>query len=140
MWTAVLISERSCRRGPLVYVSGQAEKAATPAEAAAKTIASLKQTLDWLGCKPEDAVQAKCFLTPMSAAADVAKEFDKAFGERKVPLVFVEWESEPADRDRVDRQGPAGEAGRPGGRVPDPAGHDSRRRSTPRWSGSTAAT
>ena len=81
------------RAGPRVYVSGQAEKAATTAEAAAKTIASLLKTLDWLGCKPDDAVQAKCFLTPMSAADDVAKEFDKAFG-RKLPLVFVEWRSD----------------------------------------------
>jgi enamine deaminase RidA (YjgF/YER057c/UK114 family)/DNA-binding beta-propeller fold protein YncE len=94
--------------GPRVYISGQAEKAATPAEAAAKTIASLKKTLDWLGCKPEDAVQAKCFLTPMSAAADVAKEFDKAFGERKVPLVFVEWESNlPIEIELIAKAPPA---------------------------------
>jgi enamine deaminase RidA (YjgF/YER057c/UK114 family) len=94
--------------GPHVYVSGQAEKGATPAEAAAKTIASLKKTLDWLGCKPEDAVQAKCFLTPMSAADDVAKEFDKAFGERKVPLVFVEWESTlPVEIELIAKAPPA---------------------------------
>ncbi|HET6575718.1 MAG TPA: hypothetical protein VFG68_19110 [Fimbriiglobus sp.] len=96
------------KAGPLVYISGQAEKGATPAEAAAKTIASLKTTLDWLGCKPEDAVQAKCFLTPMSAAADVAREFDKAFGVRKVPLVFVEWESSlPIEIELIAKSPPA---------------------------------
>lgn len=79
--------------GPKVYIAGQAEKGATPAEAAAKTIASLKQTLDWLGCHPEGAVQAKCFLTPISAADEVAAEFNKAFGPNRVPLVFVEWKS-----------------------------------------------
>ncbi len=94
--------------GPRVFISGQAEKGATPAEAAAKTIASLKKTLDWLGCKPDDAVQAKCFLTPMSAAADVAKEFDKAFGNRKVPLVFVPWQSElPIEIELVAKAPPA---------------------------------
>jgi enamine deaminase RidA (YjgF/YER057c/UK114 family) len=79
--------------GPRTYISGQAEKGATPAEAAAKTIASLVKTLEFLGAKPGDAVQAKCFLKPISAAGEVAKEFDRVFGPGKLPLVFVEWES-----------------------------------------------
>jgi enamine deaminase RidA (YjgF/YER057c/UK114 family)/DNA-binding beta-propeller fold protein YncE len=99
--------------GPRVYISGQAEKGDTPAEAAAKTIASLQKTLDWLGCKPEDVAQAKCFLTPMSAAADVAKEFDTAFGERKVPLVFVEWESTLPIEIELIAKAPPGKAGAP---------------------------
>jgi enamine deaminase RidA (YjgF/YER057c/UK114 family) len=78
-----------------VYISGQAEKGATPAEAAAATIASLKETLAFAGSSPEQVVQAKCFLTPMSASASVVKEFEKAFGKHNVPpLVFVEWKSE----------------------------------------------
>jgi enamine deaminase RidA (YjgF/YER057c/UK114 family) len=78
--------------GPRVYVSGQAEKAASPAAAAAKTLASLKRTLEFAGATT--VVQAKCFLTPMTAAADVVVEFEKAFGKGDVPpLVFVEWKS-----------------------------------------------
>jgi enamine deaminase RidA (YjgF/YER057c/UK114 family) len=83
-----------CPAGPRVYVSGQAEKGATPAEATALTIASLKRTLEWLGCETKDAVQAKCFLTPMGAADQVRAEFDKVFGKDQLPLVFVEWKSD----------------------------------------------
>ncbi len=82
------------RPGPRVYVSGQAEKGATTAEAAKNTLASLKKTLDWLGCKPEDVVQCKSFLKPITAAEEVKKEFEAMFGKDKVPpLVFVEWDS-----------------------------------------------
>ncbi len=87
-------AERNLKPGPSVYVSGQAEKGATPAEAAKNTLASLMKTLDWLGCKPEDVVQCKSFLKPISAADEVRKEFEVAFGKGKVPpLVFVEWDS-----------------------------------------------
>lgn len=100
--------------GPRAYISGQAEKGATPTEAAANTIASLVKTLEFLGAKAGDAVQAKCFLTPMSAAADVKKEFDKVFGPGKLSLVFVEWESTlPIEIELIARV-PAGPAeGRP---------------------------
>jgi enamine deaminase RidA (YjgF/YER057c/UK114 family) len=80
--------------GPRVYISGQAEKGASPADAAAKTIGSLLKTLEFLGVSKADVVQAKCFLTPMSAAPEVMKEFEKAFGRRQLPLVFVEWKSD----------------------------------------------
>jgi lysophospholipase L1-like esterase/enamine deaminase RidA (YjgF/YER057c/UK114 family) len=80
--------------GPRVYVSGQAEKGATPAEAAKNTLASLLKSLDWLGCKTEDVVQCKSFLKPISAVGEVKKEFEAMFGKDKVPaLVFVEWDS-----------------------------------------------
>lgn len=80
--------------GPRIYVSGQAEKGATPAEATRKTLASLKKTLEWLGGSMDDVVQAKSFLKPIGAASEVVKEFEAAFGKGKVPpLVFVEWES-----------------------------------------------
>ena len=82
------------RAGPRLYVSGQAEKAAKPAEAAAKTIESLVKTIEEFGSNKSAVVQAKCFLTPMSAAPDVMDEFAKAFGKQKLPLVFVEWKSD----------------------------------------------
>ena len=81
------------RAGPRLYISGQAEKAATPAEAAAKTIESLVKTLEHFGSNKSAVVQAKCFLTPMGAAPDVTEEFAKVFGKQKLPLVFVEWKS-----------------------------------------------
>ena len=80
--------------GPRLYVSGQAEKGATPEEAAAKTIASLVKTVQDLGSNKSAVVQAKCFLTPMTAAPDVMDEFAKVFGKQKLPLVFVEWKSD----------------------------------------------
>ena len=82
------------RAGPRLYVSGQAEKGATPAEAAAKTIESLVKTIEDLGSNKSAVVQAKCFLTPMSAAPDVMDEFARVFGKQKLPLVFVEWKSD----------------------------------------------
>ena len=83
-----------CPTGPRVYLSGQAEKGGSPAEAAARTIASLKRTLEWLGCDIKDALQAKCFLTQMDAAPQVREEFEKVFGYDQLPLVFVEWKSD----------------------------------------------
>lgn len=80
--------------GSRVYVSGQAEKGASPGEAARLTLQSLRKTLDWLGCSLDDVVQVKSFLTPISACAEVRRELESAFGVGKVPpLVFVEWES-----------------------------------------------
>jgi enamine deaminase RidA (YjgF/YER057c/UK114 family) len=80
--------------GSRVYVSGQAEKGATPAEAARNTLASLKKTLAWLGCTPADVVQAKAFLKPITAANNVRTEFAALFEKGKAPpLIFVEWES-----------------------------------------------
>ena len=63
--------------GPRVYVSGQAEKGATPAEAAAKTLQSLLKTLESVGSSKADVVQVKCFLTPMSAAPEVIQEIER---------------------------------------------------------------
>lgn len=89
-----MTSEKSLKPGSRVYVSGQAEKGATPAEAAKNTLASLMKTLDWLGCTPADVVQCKSFLKPITASDEVKKEFEAAFGMGKVPpLVFVEWDS-----------------------------------------------
>lgn len=94
--------------GPRVYISGQAEKGATPAEAAAKTIASLKRTLAWLGCDTKDALQAKCFLTPIDSALSVREEFDKVFGRDQLPLVFVEWKSDlPIEIELIAKAPPA---------------------------------
>jgi len=80
--------------GARIYVSGQAELIAkSPAEATAKTLEGLQETLTFLGCKPADVVQAKCFLTPMSAMPQVLREFERALPELGHRIVFVEWKS-----------------------------------------------
>jgi enamine deaminase RidA (YjgF/YER057c/UK114 family) len=79
--------------GSRVYISGQAEKGADPSAAAAATLASLARTLQWLGCSLDDVVQIKAFLSPIEAAAEVRQTCAGFFGDRKVPLVLVEWKS-----------------------------------------------
>jgi len=79
------------KRGPLLFISGQAEKGATPAEAATKTLASLGRTLKSLGGLPSHVVQARCFLNPMSSRWDVA---EVALEAGLVPVSFVEWRSD----------------------------------------------
>ena len=136
-------SARVLPPGPRVFISGQAEKGATPEEATTKTIASLLKTLDWLGCKPADVVQAKCFVTQPSVAwkgtGKIAAEFDKAFGKQVVPLAFVQWQSElPIEIELVAKappakpDAPAVEYLTPPGMKPSPV--------YARWSASTAAT
>jgi enamine deaminase RidA (YjgF/YER057c/UK114 family) len=79
--------------GRRVYVSGQAEPGGTPAEATRRTLAKLRATLTWLGLTDADVVQCRAFLTPMSAAPDVVKEFDAHFGAGGPAIAFVEWKS-----------------------------------------------
>jgi enamine deaminase RidA (YjgF/YER057c/UK114 family) len=87
------------RRGPLLFISGQAEKGATPAEAATKTLAGLAETLKFLGSLPSDVVQARCFLNPVSARAEVTRVAEEA---GLVPVSFVEWRSDlPAEIELV---------------------------------------
>ena len=81
-------------RGPRVYVSGQAEKGVDLADATAKTLQGLKQTLQHLGSEIKDIAQVKCFLTPMADVAKVEAEIGKWFSPHPVPpCVFVEWQS-----------------------------------------------
>lgn len=80
--------------GPRVYVSGQAEKGATLAEATTKTMQSLKTTLTHLGSDLNRVVQVKSFLTPMSDVASAEKAITEFFAPASSPpMVFVEWQS-----------------------------------------------
>lgn len=80
--------------GGKIYIAGQAEKAATPVEAARKTLESLRATLKFLGLDDSHVVQVKSFLTPISAAADVEREIVSFYGGKSAPpAVFVEWSS-----------------------------------------------
>jgi enamine deaminase RidA (YjgF/YER057c/UK114 family) len=78
--------------GPVVYVSGQAEKGATLAEATRKTLASLGATLRFLSLGSGHVVQVKSFVHPMAKLDEVRREMTAFFGKGAVPpLVFVEW-------------------------------------------------
>lgn len=99
---AVAIDVVAVRSGPaskpaarrsLLLISGQAEKGATPAQAAANTMSSLVQTLAFLGAEPSDVLQVRCFLNSVGAASQVTKEIEKALQPTKAPIVYVEWTS-----------------------------------------------
>jgi enamine deaminase RidA (YjgF/YER057c/UK114 family) len=79
--------------GPRVYISGQAEKAANVTDATCLTLAKLMRTLEFIGAKPHDVIQARCFLTPISAADGVIHQIHCAFGQ-PIPIAFVEWKSD----------------------------------------------
>jgi enamine deaminase RidA (YjgF/YER057c/UK114 family) len=80
--------------GPVVYISGQAEKGATLAEATRKTLASLRSTLRFLSLDLPQVVQVKSFVHPMTKLDEVRREITAVFGKDSVPpLVFVEWQA-----------------------------------------------
>ncbi len=89
------------KAGPRVYISGQAEKGATLAEATRLTLEGLRKTLTHLNLNLDDVVQVKCFLTPMDQVADVQREIVEFFAPvtsivkpaYAPPCVFVEWQS-----------------------------------------------
>lgn len=84
--------------GGTVYVSGQSEKGGTTRESAARTIASLMKTLDFLKLQKSDAVQFKVFLQPIAESGEVMTAFAEAYGGESAvpPVVFVEWLGKPS--------------------------------------------
>lgn len=101
--------------GARVYISGQAENSADLAEATSKTMASLFETLAYLKLRPNDTVQIKSFLQPMSSVEVARKEIEKAFEGRPVPpLVFVDWispKTTPIEIELIASAGPAAPEG-----------------------------
>jgi enamine deaminase RidA (YjgF/YER057c/UK114 family) len=80
--------------GTRIYVSGQAARSESLAEATRGTLEQLHETLKFLGRRPDDILQVKCFLQPMEEAAVVQAEIKRFFGTRLVPPVsLVEWQS-----------------------------------------------
>jgi enamine deaminase RidA (YjgF/YER057c/UK114 family) len=79
--------------GGKYYVSGQAKNGPLP-EAARATLASLGETLKFLGLDKSNVVQLKAFMQPISSADAVQAEIAKFFGpEMPPPTIFVEWSS-----------------------------------------------
>jgi enamine deaminase RidA (YjgF/YER057c/UK114 family) len=95
--------------GSRVYVSGQAERADSLAEATRKTLEALRVTLQHVGLNESQIVQFKAFLRPATGAADVHAEMAKFFGTRPLPPVaFVEWDSPlPIEIEVIAAGGPA---------------------------------
>ncbi|EEF61914.1 RidA family protein [Pedosphaera parvula] len=79
--------------GGKFYISGQA-KNGDITEATRGTLASLEETLKFLGLSKTHVVQLKAFMQPISdkeiVEAEVAKFFE---GELAPPVVYVEWSS-----------------------------------------------
>ena len=79
--------------GARVYVSGQAEKDKTNAGAVIGTMQSLSNSLEAVNAKPDDIVQVKVFLNPIRTEKRVRSEIQQFLGDRKIPVVCVEWSS-----------------------------------------------
>lgn len=80
--------------GSRIYVSGQAAQSESLAEATRSTLEQLHETLKFLGRRPDDILQVKCFLQPMAQADVVQTEIRRFLGTRMVPPIsLVEWQS-----------------------------------------------
>ena len=76
--------------GPKLYVSGMADtNSLLPATRA--TLEKLVACIGHLGSEPEDIVQLKVFLQPMSEVAAVRKVVADYFGGKAPPTIFVDW-------------------------------------------------
>jgi len=82
--------------GTRIYISGQAARHESLAEAARSTLAQIRGTLQFLGRREQDVVQVRCFLRPMNSARIVRNEITAFFRGQPVPPVsLVEWQSGP---------------------------------------------
>ena len=127
--------------GPRFTSPAKPRKARPPAEAAAKTIASLVKTLESLGVEQERRRAGQVLPhADVGAAPDVMEEFEKVFGERSSPLVFVEWKSDLPIEIELIAAAPTRGSGRAGDRVPHAAGDEAVAAVRPRGAASTAAT
>ncbi|HEY5313186.1 MAG TPA: RidA family protein [Pirellulales bacterium] len=76
---------------PIAFISGDAKPGDLPAATTA-TLESLDATLKSLSIPRENVVQVKCFLQPMSRAAEVRQKIDAFFSPIPTPpVVMVEW-------------------------------------------------
>ena len=80
--------------GTRIYVSGQAARNESLSKATRGTLEQLHETIRFLRRRPEDILQIKCFVQPMSKADVVRAEIRQFFGAKPVPPVsLVEWQS-----------------------------------------------
>lgn len=98
----------------VVFISGQAERADSAAEAAKLTMASLHRTLEFLGLTAGDVVQVKTFVTPMKDAAAVEEQISAFYTRNQHPAITqVEWSSSLPIEIEMVAIAPAAEEGEP---------------------------
>lgn len=80
-------------RRDIIHVSGRAA-AGELGEATRETMNELFAVLRGLGAGPENVVQVKAFIRPISGIDDVEQQISESFGGGEIPpIVFVEWTS-----------------------------------------------
>ena len=78
--------------GGIAYLSGHPEGYSLTELPTTRSMARLMKTLGQLELAPEDVVQIKVFLNPITAAEEVRREIEAFFPDRPAPpMVFVEW-------------------------------------------------
>ena len=79
-------------RGGVAYLSGQPDEGGLTESAVTRSMSNLMKTLGHLKLSPEQVVQVKVFLRPVTSAEEVLREVQKFFpGQITPPVVFVEW-------------------------------------------------
>ncbi len=79
-------------RGGVAYLSGQPEDNELTELAVTRSMSNLMKTAGFLKLGPENVVQIKVFLHPVTSAEGVLREVRKFFpGRMTPPVVFVEW-------------------------------------------------
>ena len=76
--------------GPRAYISGLAADG-EPEAAANDALAQIGEALHFLQASPDQLIQLKCFLRPITAASRVEGQIVEFYGGRAPPIVFVEW-------------------------------------------------
>ena len=75
---------------PCTYISGRAADG-EPEAATSDVLVQIDETLQYLGASRDQLIQLKCFLRPITAAAQVERQIIEFYGGRAPPVVFVEW-------------------------------------------------
>jgi enamine deaminase RidA (YjgF/YER057c/UK114 family) len=98
--------------GGVAYLSGQPEEGGLTELAVTRSMANLKKTLGLLKLSPENVVQVKVFLRPMTSADEVLREVQKFFpGQMTPPVVFVEWlAAVPIEIEMIAQLPPSGQS------------------------------
>jgi enamine deaminase RidA (YjgF/YER057c/UK114 family) len=79
-------------RGGVAYLSGRPEEGGLTECAVGRSVAGLLSTLAQLKLKPEQVVQLKVYLKPVTSAEETLAEIKKQFPSQLLPpVVFVEW-------------------------------------------------
>jgi len=98
--------------GGIAYLSGQPDDGGLTESAVNRSMSELMKRLGYLELSPEDVVQVKIFLLPVTSSEEVLREVQKYFPDQMTPpVVFVEWlASVPIEIEMIARLPQAEEA------------------------------